>query len=208
MKKNRLNKSVPLKGRRCAVCGCVFDAKAPNQKLCGDEKCKRAYWRAMKNAEYARNRRRPEGVRRNSRGQLIEQRNGARRIYWTGQMLSDLRRWFPTTRNEELAGCLGVSPRTVIRKARELGLEKDEDWLAGVWSGNCEQMYYHNRKHGWKGAFKKGNMSGRRFEKGHVEDEESKAKRVASLKRWNQLHPSAVRERCRKASETRKKNRP
>ena len=31
--------------------------------------------------------------------------------------------------NEELAGILGVSQRTLIRKARELGLEKNSQWL-------------------------------------------------------------------------------
>lgn len=55
-------------------------------------------------------------------------------LAWSPQMLSDLRRFFPTTLNQELAEILGVSPRTLIRKARQLGLQKDPTWLIGIWN--------------------------------------------------------------------------
>lgn len=70
--------------------------------------------------------RKPEGVFYNAnKGRLMEHRGCATRIYWSGDMLSLIRREFPTTLNEELAGMLGVSPRTLARKAKELGLTKD-----------------------------------------------------------------------------------
>lgn len=47
-------------------------------------------------------------------------------------MLSDLKRHYPTTKNKELAELLGVSERTLVRKARELGIGKNPEWLASV----------------------------------------------------------------------------
>ena len=46
------------------------------------------------------------------KGRLMEIDGRARRIYWSGDMLSLLRREFPTTINEELAGMLGISARS------------------------------------------------------------------------------------------------
>lgn len=48
-------------------------------------------------------------------------------------MLDFLKANYATTLNEELAGCLGVSVRTLVRKAREIGLEKDQSWLRRIW---------------------------------------------------------------------------
>jgi transcriptional antiterminator len=47
-------------------------------------------------------------------------------------MISTLKRHFPTTKNAELADLLGVSTRTISRKAKELGLIKDESWMIEV----------------------------------------------------------------------------
>ena len=63
-------------------------------------------------------------------------------------MLSDMRRLFPTTRNDELAGVLGLAVRTVVRKAREMGLEKDKEWLRTIWKTNIRMGQidvYRNR---------------------------------------------------------------
>jgi hypothetical protein len=65
---------------------------------------------------------------------LYEHRGYGRSIHWSQQMLDDLRRLYPTTLNDVLAGFLGVSPRTMIRKARSLGLQKDPTWLLSVWN--------------------------------------------------------------------------
>lgn len=50
-------------------------------------------------------------------------------IEWTDEMLSTIRAKFATAYNKELAEELGVSWRTLVRKARELGLEKEAGFL-------------------------------------------------------------------------------
>lgn len=71
-------------------------------------------------------------------------------------MLSLLKRHFPNTRNDEVAELIGVSPRTMIRKARELGLEKDPDWLQGVWNFNRMDAQAQSKRKGYPGTFKPG----------------------------------------------------
>ena len=123
-------------------------------------------------------------------------------------MLDYLRQHYPTTLNEELAGCLGVSPRTMIRKARELGLEKDKAWLASVWEERRKMATVESKMKGFPSGFKKGvhsNPDGE-FKKGHVESDETKAKRIASVKRWCRMNPEKVMKRALKTAETRRKN--
>jgi hypothetical protein len=50
-------------------------------------------------------------------------------IKWTPHMLQTLRNYFSTSFNKELADELGVSLRTLIRKAREFGLQKEPGFL-------------------------------------------------------------------------------
>lgn len=50
-------------------------------------------------------------------------------IEWTDEMIDTITTKFATTFNRELADELGVSMRTMIRKARELGLEKEPGFL-------------------------------------------------------------------------------
>jgi DNA-binding Lrp family transcriptional regulator len=45
-------------------------------------------------------------------------------------MLSELKRYFPNSPNREVAELLGVSERTMIRKARELGLVKEKKYIS------------------------------------------------------------------------------
>lgn len=71
-------------------------------------------------------------------------------------MLSVLRRYFPNTRNEEVAEMLGVSPRTVVRKARELGIYKDADFVRKTWRENAMLANVKNRREGYKNLFQKG----------------------------------------------------
>jgi Zn-dependent peptidase ImmA (M78 family) len=47
-------------------------------------------------------------------------------------MLSELKRYYPTTKNAELADYFGVSQRTINRKAAELGLTKSKQFIADV----------------------------------------------------------------------------
>ena len=50
-------------------------------------------------------------------------------INWTMEMILKLQKKFPTTYNATLATELNISMRTLIRKARELGLEKEPNFF-------------------------------------------------------------------------------
>ena len=50
-------------------------------------------------------------------------------IEWTDEMVDIITSKFATSFNRDLADELGVSMRTMIRKARELGLEKEHGFL-------------------------------------------------------------------------------
>ena len=50
-------------------------------------------------------------------------------IYWTPNMISILKRHYPNSPNSEVCEMLGVSERTLLRKAKELGLEKSEEYI-------------------------------------------------------------------------------
>ena len=63
---------------------------------------------------------------------LIIRKDGISRIYWSGNMISELKRHFPTTKNTELADYFGVSPRTINRKAAELGLIKSKQYISEI----------------------------------------------------------------------------
>lgn len=112
--------------------------------------------------------RKPDGVFYDpDKGRVMEHRGYAKRIYWSGDMLSLLRREFATTLNEELAGMLGVSLRTMLRKAKELGLTKDPQWLAKIWDERRFWAHAMSKKKGYPGCFKPGNQIGKehRFKK-------------------------------------------
>lgn len=139
-------------------------------------------------------------------GRLVNHQGYATSIHWSPSMLDYLRRHFPTMLNDELAGCLGVSPRTVIRKARQLGLQKDEQWLAEVWEERRKMAQCASKRKGHPGAFKKGvraNPAGE-FKKGQTCSPEVEQKRVDSMKRWYKQHPVAASAKARKAWDTRR----
>lgn len=141
-------------------------------------------------------------------GKMYEHRGYARRIFWNRQMLDDLKRMFPTTLNDELAGVLGVSLRTMIRKARELGLEKDPAWLSGIWEQRRKWAHMESRRKGYPGRFPKGSRANPdgEFKAGHKETQEQKEKRRKAMRLWYRTHPSKAREKARKAWETRRLN--
>lgn len=110
--------------------------------------------------------RKPDGIFYDEeKGRLMEHRHYSKRIYWSPDMLSLLRREFSTSFNEELAGMLGVSLRTMIRKARELGLTKDPKWLADVWNERRFWAHAMSKKKGYPGSFKPGKRLAERAEK-------------------------------------------
>ncbi len=55
--------------------------------------------------------------------------NNRTKIEWTEEMIIALKMKFPTEYNKYLAIELGVSVRTLIRKARELKIDKEPDFL-------------------------------------------------------------------------------
>ena len=131
----------------------------------------------------------PEGVFRDPRiGKIYEQRNGARHCHWSAQMVGELKRMYATTKNEELAEFLGVSPRAVVRKARELGLAKDPKWQRDISAFNVRFAIAKNRIEGNAGRFPKGHQSDTQFKPGHKQSPEVRAKLAAAQKRsWHSL---------------------
>lgn len=107
------------------------------------------------------------------------------KIQWNPQMLKLLTTFFPTMFNKPLAKWIGVSQRTMIRKARELGLEKQEGFLDKRRKDiNALASEALRKKDSHPSHFRKGvrfNPDGE-FKKGHKESEETKAKRIQSLK--------------------------
>ena len=121
-------------------------------------------------------------------------------------MLDYLRKHYPTTLNEELAGCLGVSQRTMIRKARELGLEKDPEWLAAVWDERRQLAHVISKRKGYPGGFKKGeraNPAGE-FKPGRKPSAEEIAKRAESMRQWYKRNRKAASDKALKAWQTRR----
>lgn len=158
---------------------------------------------------YHKNRKVPDGIRHDTKGRLYEHKGLSRKIYWNRRMLDDLIRLYATTKNEDLADIFGVSQRTVIRKARELGLQKDPLWQHDNSIRHLKIAQLENMVHGVKSPFQKGvhYSPETEFRPGHQESQEVKEKRIASVKRWYRKHPFAAKERAVKASETRKANR-
>lgn len=158
---------------------------------------------------YDKNHRVPDGIKQDQRtGRLYEHKGLSRRIYWNTRMVDDMKRLYATTKNEDLADIVGVSQRTLIRKARELGLEKDPAWQHGNTMRHLKMAKLTNDIRGIKSPFEKGRhyCPENEFKPGHKESEETKAKRIASYKDWCRKHPAELRERARKVSETRKRN--
>lgn len=91
------------------------------------------------------------GISRNEKGQLLEYQNHKKSIYWTGNMLSIMNRYYPSTPNAELVELLNVSERTITRKAKELGLSKSKEYISIMNTGKSMlgtiKRYYDKPKH-------------------------------------------------------------
>lgn len=107
--------------------------------------------------------RKKDGIFRGADGRCYEHRGYRTMIYWTPQMIADLKRYFPTTLNEELAGILNVSQRTLTRKARELGLAKDTGWLRAIWEERRLMAHVESKRLGYPGSFQKGTKIGQAY---------------------------------------------
>lgn len=141
-------------------------------------------------------------------GRLMEHQGYARRIYWTKDMLDYLRYHFATTLNEELAGCIGVSQRTMLRKARELGLKKDMAWLRRIWDERRKLAHIISKRKGFPGGFKKGihYYPDGEYKKGHQLSPEEKLKQTEAMRRWYLHNPTKAKAKALKAWETRRSN--
>lgn len=139
-------------------------------------------------------------------GRVMEHEGYSLHIYWNADMIDYLKRHFARTLNEELAGCLGVSQRTMLRKARELGLRKDREWLRAVYREHGRLASAVSKKMGYPGGWKKGQHPNpaTEFKPGHVLSDEAKRKQAESMRRWYETHPIEKRQKARKAAETRK----
>lgn len=141
-----------------------------------------------------------------SYGRLMTHKGYSTRIAWSPTMLGIMRRYYPSTTNEEVAGMLGVSARTVVRKARELGLVKDKAWLQEMWNSK-RRMAHAVSKGGNSGSFKKGEHANRasEFKPGHKLTAEQAERRRAALKKWHLRHPGARSEWSKRGWEKRRK---
>ena len=142
---------------RCKYCGKDKppDAFRPNNK----SRC-RECWREYDNACHKiKSKKRTPGVPfiDHSNGKLYIPAEGrGRKIYWNSTMLHDLKAYFSDTPNDELAGILGVSKRTMIRKARELGLEKSKEFMAKYSREGQLMARIANKRNGNSGMYRKG----------------------------------------------------
>lgn len=114
---------------------------------------------------------------------MARKKNGFR---WTGEALADLKRWYATTENKELADILGCAVSTLTAKAGELHLYKDAEWLRNK-RLDCWRMAMHAvRTKGNPGAFRIGGHPSptTQFKKGNRLTPELEAKRVAGIRRY------------------------
>lgn len=110
-------------------------------------------------------------------------------IVWTKDKLFLIRTYFPTMFNKPLAKWIGCSERTLIRKARELGLEKVENFnevraddISRLLSDAVKKAYAEGRI---VSQFKKGvnNNPECEFKPGHKFSEEIEEARKEKIRR-------------------------
>ena len=123
---------------------------------------------------------------------------------WTNQMVSDLKRYYPTTKNRELCDLLGVKMTTLEKKARFFGLRKDKEWLRKTNQELARVAFAFRKAKGLKGGFQKGNNHGKKFKVGYKQSAESIAKRVASLKLYYMTHREETSQLAKKRWEVRR----
>lgn len=110
-----------------------------------------------KREQYRKHRKVTDGIIFHEKtGRIVEHHGFSVRIFWSENMLSILRRYYPDTKNEEIAGMLGVSPRTVVRKARELHLEKSREFTSAMSREHLLLANARSKDLGYPGGFAKG----------------------------------------------------
>lgn len=77
-------------------------------------------------------------------------------FFWSPQMIDDLKRLFPCTANDDVAEYFNVSQSTIHRKARQLGLRKDPEYLRERDKLAVRSMHFKNKIHRNDGMIKPG----------------------------------------------------
>lgn len=98
-----------------------------------------------KRLKYARTRKKPDGRYLNSKGIPVEKNKYSVRLYWGERKIQEFKRVFPYDTNENLAIRFECSARTINRRAKDLGLKKDPEWLKGVWDKNRQFALFVNK---------------------------------------------------------------
>lgn len=112
---------------------------------------------AYKREQYRKHRKVADGTfMHRTLGRLVEHKGYSTRIFWNGNMLSIMRRHYHNTLNRELAEMLGVSERSVTRKVREMGLEKDKSFVASLSREHLLLANARSKELGYPGGFTKG----------------------------------------------------
>lgn len=106
------------------------------------KECARARYREY----YARSKKKPSYVFKRPDGILIQIDGKTHRIYWSGNMLSMLRKYYPVTKNAEMVEMLGVSQCVIRRKANELGLSKAKEFLDSIRAETAFCSRYKKKK--------------------------------------------------------------
>lgn len=126
--------------RKCSTCGRMLE---DSDFYASDKyRCKECH-RKQKKASYDKYH--PQ-VYMGDEGRLLKRSQGHPCIFWNGNMISDLKRYYPNTSNQELVELFGVSERTIVRKARELGLSKSKEHVSKVNKGKSVLAHIVKRK--------------------------------------------------------------
>ena len=132
-----------------------------------------------------RQRKKPDGLY-SINGRTMQREGRVLRIYWGEEAIKKFKRLFPTTTNEELAIEFLCSERTIIRRARKLGLEKDPEWVAANWEIN-RKLTYRNPNRDYTDLIERTKKY--RFKKGVGNDKLSPEQRSAQMKKaWITRH--------------------
>ena len=115
----------------------------------------------------------------------LKKKNGNKLIEWTPQKLKLLTDFFPIMFNDALAKWLGVSVRTLTRKAKELGLKKREDFRELKKDAMRQRQSEGQKRVQVATRFKKGQHASpaTEFKKGQKLSPEMIAKRSEGLKK-------------------------
>lgn len=149
-KKNPRKKTCPHCGRKLWLRDFYKLKDGSRYSLCRE--CTKRY----KREQYRKHRKVADGIIFHQKtGRIVEHRGLSVRIFWSENMLSILRRYYPNTKNEEIAGMLGVSPRTVVRKARELHLVKSREFIASMSREHLLLANARSKELGYPGGFAK-----------------------------------------------------